>query len=237
MNETNSWLAKKKNESNFLSSNCTRFTGALLAGAYASHSEAATGRHLHDRAAACGARASRATKTVIAGHDLAIFERIRVEVPQKDLLAIVPLHPELLIEIAVINFTTPPNADRVPAHETVDRRWIECLYQKLHVLIESIAVAQISGETADRKIRKRVKPVEHNSEMLLQLPFVIGLKLTLAAMAKTRPRGYKRDGTAAPGQFRSLTSSKVASPRCCLRIRRRRVARSHFPLSNTASTQ
>ena len=160
-----------------------------MGGAHASHSEAATRQHLHNRAAAARARASRATKTVIAGHDLAIFERIGVEVPQKDRLPILPLHSELLIEIAVINFTTPPDADRVAAHETVDRRWIKCLDQKLHVIIEPIAVAQVSGEPADRKIRKRVKPVEHNSEMLLQLPFVIGLKLILAVMAKTRPTG------------------------------------------------
>ena len=71
---------------------------------------------LHNRAAAARARASRATKTVIAGHDLAIFERIGGDVPQKNRLPIVPLHPELLIEIAVINFTAPPDADRVAAH-------------------------------------------------------------------------------------------------------------------------
>src|SRR5881227_67324 len=134
---------------------------------------------LHNRAAAARTRASRATKTVITGHDLAIFERIGVDVPQKSRLPIVPLHPELLIEIAVINFTTPPDADRVAAHETFDSRWIERLNQKLHVLVEPIAVAQVSGEPADRKICKRVKPVEHNSEMLLQLLFVIGLKLIL----------------------------------------------------------
>src|SRR6476659_8023314 len=143
---------------------------------------------LHNRAAAAGPRASRATKTVIAGHDLAIFEGIGVEVPQKDRLPIVPLHPELLIEIAVINFTTPPDADRVAAHETFDSHWIERLDQKLHVLIEPIAVAQVSGEPADRKIRKRVKPVEHNSEMLLQLPFVIDLKIILRRWQKRAHR-------------------------------------------------
>jgi hypothetical protein len=45
-------------------------------------------------------------------------------------------------------------------------------------------VAQISGEAADRKIRKRIKPVEYNSEMLLQLPFVIGLELILSRRQK-----------------------------------------------------
>ena len=134
---------------------------------------------LHNRAAACGTRAGRATKTVIAGHDLAIFERIGIDVPQKNRLPIVPLHPELLIEIAVVNFAAPPDADRVAAHETVDSRWIKRLDQNLHVLIEPIAVAQVSGEPADRKVGKRVKPVEHDSEMILQFPFVIGLKLIL----------------------------------------------------------
>src|SRR6476661_6346385 len=107
-----------------------------------------------------------------------------IHVPQKHRLPIVPLHPELLIEIAVINFTPPPDADRVAAHEAVDSGWIECLGQKLHVFIESIAVAQISSESADRKIRKRVKPVEKNAEMLLQFPFVIRFKLLLRRWQK-----------------------------------------------------
>ena len=190
---------------------------------------------LHNRAAAARTRASGATKTVIASHDLPIFQRIGVDVPQKNRLPIVPLHPELLVEVAVVNLTTPADADRVAAHETLDSRWIERLDQKLHVLIEPIAVAQVSGEPADRKIRKRVKPVEHNSEMLLQLPFVIGLKLILAAMAKTRPPDCKQDATATLDRFRSLTSSEVATQRCCLRIHHPRVAHSHFQLSNTAS--
>ena len=143
---------------------------------------------LNDRPAATRARASRAAKTVIARHDLAMFERIGVHVPQKNRLPIAPLHPELLIEIAVINFPTPPDADRIAAHETFDSRWIERLDQKLHVLIEPIVEAQVSGEPADRKIRKRVKPVEHNSEMLLQLPFVIGLKLILRRWQKLADR-------------------------------------------------
>ena len=100
-----------------------------MVGAHASHSEAATERYLHNRAPAAGARASRATKTVLASHDLAIFDRIGVDVPQKDRLSILPLHSELLIKIAIVNFTTPPDADRVAAHETFDRCWIKRLDQ------------------------------------------------------------------------------------------------------------
>src|SRR4029434_525078 len=98
---------------------------------------------LHDRAAAARTNTGCATKTVVAGHDLAMLERARLDVPQENELPIVPLHSELLIEIAVINFTTPPDADRVAAHEAFDSRWIKRLDQKLHVLIETIAVAQI----------------------------------------------------------------------------------------------
>lgn len=97
---------------------------------------------LRNRAAATGARAGCATKTVIASHDLAIFERIRVYVPQKHSrpVGIVPLHPKLLIEIAIVNFTTPPDTDRVAAHETLDSRWVERFDKNLHVIIKPIAV-------------------------------------------------------------------------------------------------
>ena len=130
---------------------------------------------LHERAAAARARAGRATKTMIAGHDFALLKRIRIDVPQKDRLSIVPLHSELLVEIAVIHFTTPADADRVAAHKAIESRWIERLDKNLHVLIKAIVVAQVSGKTADRKVRNRVKPIELNPEMLPQFPFVIGL--------------------------------------------------------------
>ena len=140
---------------------------------------------LHDRAAAARTSTGRASKTVIAGHDLAMLERARVDVPQENGLSIVPLHPELLVEIAVINFATPPDTDRVAAHETFNGRWIECLNQKLHVLIKPIVVAQVGGEAANWKIRKGVKPIEHNAEMILEFALVIVLKLFLRRRQKS----------------------------------------------------
>src|SRR5712671_5831277 len=128
---------------------------------------------LHNRAAATRARAGRATETMIAGHDRAIFEEIGIDVPQEDGLPIIPLHPELLIKIAIVNFTVPAHANRVAAHETFDSRRIECIDQKLHILVELIELAQVSGKSADWKICKRIQPVKHDSEMLLQLALVI----------------------------------------------------------------
>src|SRR5215475_6984512 len=120
--------------------------------------------HLHNRAAATRPGASGATKTVITGHDLAIFEQIRVEVPHKHsrLVEIIPLHPELLIKIAIVNFTAPADAYRVATHETFDSRWIECIDQKPHVLIELVLTAQVSGKSADRQIAEGEESVKHD---------------------------------------------------------------------------
>ena len=71
---------------------------------------------------------------MITSHDRTIFERIGIDVPQENGLPIAPLHPELLIKIAIVNFTVPADAYRVAAHETFDSRGIECIDQKLHVL-------------------------------------------------------------------------------------------------------
>ena len=98
---------------------------------------------LHERAAAARARAGRATKTMIAGHDFALLKRIRIDVPQKDRLSIVPLHSELLVEIAVIHFATPADADRVAAHEPIDRGRIKIVDQELHVFLKLVVVPQI----------------------------------------------------------------------------------------------
>jgi hypothetical protein len=44
---------------------------------------------------------------MIAGHDLAIIDFSRINVPQKERFAVFPLHLELLIEITVVNLAAP----------------------------------------------------------------------------------------------------------------------------------
>ena len=43
---------------------------------------------------------------MIAGHDLAIIDFVRIDVPQKEPFAVFPLHVELLVEITIINFAS-----------------------------------------------------------------------------------------------------------------------------------
>jgi len=61
---------------------------------------------LHDRAAATGAGACGAAEAMITGHDLTVLDLARLDVPQEKSrsIGILPLHPELLIKIAIINF-------------------------------------------------------------------------------------------------------------------------------------
>lgn len=67
-------------------------------------------RPLQQRTAATRAAASGAAKAVIGSHDLATFERSGMEIPQEEWPVVAPLHSELLVEIAIIDFAAPADA-------------------------------------------------------------------------------------------------------------------------------
>ena len=48
---------------------------------------------------------------MIGSHDLATFERSGMDIPQEEWLAVAPLHTELLVEIAIIDFAAPADAE------------------------------------------------------------------------------------------------------------------------------
>src|SRR2546430_97571 len=120
---------------------------------------------LYDRAAAARSCAGGATETMITGHDLATFDFCRIDVPQKHQWAVIPLHSELLIKIAIVNFSTPADADRIPTHQTINGCGVKRLNQQLHVFIEFVVASQITREPSDRKVSKGIEIVEHDSEM------------------------------------------------------------------------
>jgi len=118
-----------------------------------------------DRAATTGTGAGSTTETMIASHDLAIFERLRINIPQKSRRAILPLHPELLVEITIVNFAAPADADGVAAHQSANRCWIKRVNKQLYVFVESTVMPEITRKAADRQIRNRVEFIENNAEM------------------------------------------------------------------------
>ena len=119
---------------------------------------------------------------MVTGHDLTIFERVRIDIPKEKRLVLPgagPLHSELLIEIAVVNLAAPTDADRVAAHQSADRCRIKRTDQQSHVIVELVIAPQITRETADRKVREGVEPIKHNLEMLLEFTLVVRLQFVL----------------------------------------------------------
>jgi len=112
-------------------------------------------RPLQQRTAATRAAASGAAKAVIGSHDLATFERGGMEIPQEEWPAVAPLHSELLVEIAIIDFAAPADAEGVAAHEVRNRRGIKCLDQQLHVSVQFSAVPEPGGKPADGHVGDR----------------------------------------------------------------------------------
>src|SRR5438093_10704205 len=114
---------------------------------------------------------------MIAGHDFAIFDFLRIDIPQKDACAIVPLHPELLIEIAIVNLTAPSDADGVAAHQTINRCGVKRLNQQLHVFIPFIVALQATREPPARQTGEGTKLDKNKSKMLVKFAMVIVLEL------------------------------------------------------------
>ena len=103
---------------------------------------------------------------MIAGHDLAIFDFVWVDVPQKEPFAVFPLHVELLIEIAVVNFAAPSDADRVATHQPIDRGRIKIVDQELHVFFKLVVVPQVGSKARDGEVGNAVKLVKDDAEMV-----------------------------------------------------------------------
>ena len=116
---------------------------------------------------------------MIGCHDLLTFERGGIDIPQEEWSAIAPLHSELLVEITIIDFAAPADAEGVAAHEVRNRRGIKCLDQQLHVSVQFSAVPEPGCKPADGHIGDRAKAVEINIKMAFQFPFVVGLELGL----------------------------------------------------------
>src|SRR5260370_21501606 len=134
---------------------------------------------LHNCPATARPGTSRAAEAMVTGRDLAILDRVRIDIPQEDRRAVLPLQPELLIEIAIVNFASPTHTDGVAAHQPIDRGRIECADEHLHVFVELFVVPQISGKAPDGEIGNGVKLIEHYAEVREELALEIDLHLGL----------------------------------------------------------
>src|SRR5260370_35869917 len=88
----------------------------------AQNRNAAKDSPLHNCPATARPGTSRAAEAMVTGRDLAILDRVRIDIPQEDRRAVLPLQTELLIEIAIVNFTSPSHTEGVAAHAAADPR-------------------------------------------------------------------------------------------------------------------
>ena|ERR1700759_3998110 len=84
---------------------------------------------LYQRSPAGGAGTSSATEAVVVRGDEAAFEPFGIEVPKEERRPFFPLHTELLVEVAVIDFSLPTDAQGILAHQAGDRGGVECVDQ------------------------------------------------------------------------------------------------------------
>src|SRR5438876_204816 len=102
---------------------------------------------------------------MVTGRDLAIVYLVWIYIPQKERRAIFPLHTELLIKIAIINFASPAHTDGVAAHEPVDCGGIKRANEQVHVFAELVVVPQVRSEAPDGEIGDGVQLIEDDPEM------------------------------------------------------------------------
>src|SRR6266699_2707464 len=112
---------------------------------------------------------------MVASRNVAVFDFLRIDIPEEQRRAIFPLHPQLLIKIAIVNFAAPADADSITAHESIDCSRIKIVDQELHVFFKLVVMSQIGSEPRNGKIGNRVKLVEEDAETCDKFAFVIGL--------------------------------------------------------------
>src|SRR5215471_17256912 len=109
----------------------------------------------------------------------AAFEALWIDVPQKKRRAVFPLHAELLVEVAVVDFPSPADAQSVPAHQAVNGSGVEGFDQQLHVSVQLPLMSEPGGESPNGHVGEGIEPVEIDIEVLLQLPSVVSFKFGL----------------------------------------------------------
>ena len=120
-----------------------------------------------------------AAKAMVGHGDRTVCEGGGVDVPEELGLSVTPLHTELLVEVTVEDVALPADAQGIAAHKTLDGTWIEGVAQEVHVGVQFAAVLEPAIEAGDGHIGDAEELVKFDTEVLLQLAFVVSLQLCL----------------------------------------------------------
>ena len=127
---------------------------------------------------------SGAAIAVISDCDGSSMQLVGIDVPEIKRFPPVPLHTELLVEVAVVHFAAPSDAQGIAAHEPSDRRGVERADEQLQVDVQLSITTQPGGEATNGHVGDRVETVKINVEMPLQFALIIGFKLCLIRRKK-----------------------------------------------------
>lgn len=131
-------------------------------------------------AGATAARAGGAGEAMRAGLDGGAFQFFGREVPEERGLAVAHLHPEHLVEIAVVELTHPADAEGGAAHEVLDGSGIEAVGEEFEVRIPLAILAEVLGETADGLVGYGEETGEFDAVTAAKFGLVVGFQLVLS---------------------------------------------------------
>ena len=129
-----------------------------------------------------------ASKAVVSDHYGSVIEVVRIDIPEEEWFAGLPLHAELLVEVAIVDLAAPTHAEGITAHHAGDGRGVEGANEQLHVGLQLSVMPQPGGKATDRHVRDRVEMVKVDIEMALQFALIIRFKLCLIGREKCTVR-------------------------------------------------
>src|ERR1043166_10328151 len=106
------------------------------------------------------------------GPALQVFRRY---IPEKKWLAVLDLHPEHLVEIAIVDLPLPSDADGAAAHQALDRYGVETVGQQFQVSVPLALLAEVLGKPGDGLVGDRKEARELDAIAAAQFNFVISL--------------------------------------------------------------
>lgn len=132
--------------------------------------------------------ACRAAEAMVVNGYQAAFEAFWIDVPQKKRRGVFPLHAELLVEVAVVDFASPADAQSILAHQAIDGSGVEGFDQQLRVSLQLPLTFEPGGKAPDGHIGEGIESVEIDIEALLQLTSVVSFKFGLVRRKKVAIR-------------------------------------------------
>lgn len=83
------------------------------------------------------------------------------------------------IKVAIIDFAVPSYIDCVPAHQTLDRAWVESVCEDIHILCILSCLKERIGESLNRHVGDREERIERDVVVFQEAIPVVSFQLGL----------------------------------------------------------